>query len=151
MLVLSRKPGEQIVIEGGITVTVVEVNGNRVRLGITAPPDVCVLRSELAGQWDGLPQELCETTKCSDAVAVSPPGQAVRPLRSAPQSQMNSKLATLGLQPTSSGTPSVTLWDSTSTPEGHAVSNSYESRRQEGNNKIGRSRSTHCSVVTRES
>jgi carbon storage regulator len=48
MLVLSRKPGEKIVIEGGITVTVVEVKGNKVRIGIEAPDDVRILRSELA-------------------------------------------------------------------------------------------------------
>ena len=47
MLVLSRRVGEEIVIAGGIRVTVVAVNGQRVRLGITAPPAVRVVRSEL--------------------------------------------------------------------------------------------------------
>ena len=47
MLVLSRKPGEKIIIGNGITVTVVEVNGNRVRVGIDAPHAVPILRSEL--------------------------------------------------------------------------------------------------------
>ena len=47
MLVLSRKPGEKVVIDGGITITVVEVNGGRVRIGIDAPADVEILRSEL--------------------------------------------------------------------------------------------------------
>ena len=37
MLVLSRKPGEKVVIGGGITVTVVSVKGNKVRLAFTAP------------------------------------------------------------------------------------------------------------------
>jgi carbon storage regulator len=47
MLVLSRKPGEQVYIGNHITITVVEIKGNRVRLGIDAPSDVSVLRAEL--------------------------------------------------------------------------------------------------------
>jgi len=47
MLVLSRKVGESIVIGNGITVTVVEVHGERVRLGFTAPADVSIHREEL--------------------------------------------------------------------------------------------------------
>ena len=46
MLVLSRKVGEQIIIDNSIVVTVTEVKGNRVRIGITAPPDVRVDRGE---------------------------------------------------------------------------------------------------------
>jgi carbon storage regulator CsrA len=37
MLVLTRKPGAKVVIDGGITVTVVRVLGNRVRLAFDAP------------------------------------------------------------------------------------------------------------------
>jgi len=47
MLVLSRKPGEKVIIGDGITLTVVEVKGNRVRIGIDAPDDVRILRAEL--------------------------------------------------------------------------------------------------------
>jgi carbon storage regulator len=47
MLVLSRKPGEAIVIGNGITVSVIEVQGERVRLGFTAPPEVPVHREEV--------------------------------------------------------------------------------------------------------
>ena len=47
MLVLSRKIGESIIIDGDITVTVVAVNGNKVRIGISAPPDVTVDREEM--------------------------------------------------------------------------------------------------------
>ena len=47
MLVLTRKDGERIVIDGGITVEVVEAQGGRVRLGISAPPEVRVMREEL--------------------------------------------------------------------------------------------------------
>jgi carbon storage regulator len=47
MLVLSRKPGEKVVIGNGIIVTVAEVKGNRVRLAFEAPGDVKIMRSEL--------------------------------------------------------------------------------------------------------
>ncbi len=48
MLVLSRKPGESILIGENVLLTVLEVTGNRVRLGIQAPPEVRIFRSELA-------------------------------------------------------------------------------------------------------
>ncbi|PZR54144.1 carbon storage regulator [Xylanimonas oleitrophica] len=47
MLVLSRRVGESLVIGGGITVTVVEVRGETIRLGIDAPRDVRVNRAEV--------------------------------------------------------------------------------------------------------
>jgi carbon storage regulator len=47
MLVLSRKKNEQIVIGGHITITVVEVRGDKVRLGIEAPRLVSVHRKEV--------------------------------------------------------------------------------------------------------
>ena len=47
MLVLSRKPGEKLVIGSGIVVTVLGVRGNQVKVGIQAPDDVVILRSEL--------------------------------------------------------------------------------------------------------
>jgi carbon storage regulator len=54
MLVLSRKRGERIVIPGcSVTITVVAVEGNRVRLGIAAPPDVAVVREELVAAKQG--------------------------------------------------------------------------------------------------
>ncbi len=47
MLVLSRKIGERIIINDTITVEVLQVVGNRVRLGITAPDGVPIMREEL--------------------------------------------------------------------------------------------------------
>jgi carbon storage regulator len=47
MLVLSRKPGEEIVIAGNIRITVVSVRGEQVRLGIEAPRNVAVDRQEV--------------------------------------------------------------------------------------------------------
>ncbi len=62
MLVLSRKVGEQIVIDGNIVLTVVEVSGNRIRLGITAPRDKAVVRGELVGFGHDLESCIPETT-----------------------------------------------------------------------------------------
>lgn len=47
MLVLSRKKNESIVINDNITITVVEVRGDKVRLGIEAPTEVPVHRREI--------------------------------------------------------------------------------------------------------
>jgi carbon storage regulator len=47
MLVLTRRIGEQIVIDGVISVTVVAIQGDKVRLGISAPPSVRVDRAEV--------------------------------------------------------------------------------------------------------
>ena len=47
MLVLRRKAGEAIVLNGAITIYVLAVEGERVKLGISAPPEVVIVRSEL--------------------------------------------------------------------------------------------------------
>jgi len=47
MLVLSRRESERIRLGDSIVVTVVQVAGDRVRLGIEAPPEIRVLREEL--------------------------------------------------------------------------------------------------------
>ena len=47
MLVLSRKENERIVIDDDITITLVEIRGDKVRLGIEAPKDVPVHRQEV--------------------------------------------------------------------------------------------------------
>jgi carbon storage regulator len=47
MLVLSRKRDESIVIAGNITITVVDIRGDKVRLGIAAPAEVPVHRREV--------------------------------------------------------------------------------------------------------
>ena len=56
MLVLSRKVGEKIVIpETGVTVTIVEMHGNRVKLGFQAPPEIRIHRAE---RLNGSPQAI---------------------------------------------------------------------------------------------
>jgi carbon storage regulator CsrA len=47
VLILSRKVNEQIKIGPDITVTIIEIKGRYVRLGIEAPPEVRILRAEL--------------------------------------------------------------------------------------------------------
>ena len=47
MLVLSRKPGQQCRIGADITITVLQIQGGQVRLGITAPKEVSVHREEI--------------------------------------------------------------------------------------------------------
>jgi carbon storage regulator len=47
MLVLTRRVGEEIVIDGSIRVMVVAVKGDKIRLGISAPPSVPVDRKEV--------------------------------------------------------------------------------------------------------
>lgn len=58
MLVLSRKPGESIAIGDSIRVTIVEVSGDRVKVGIEAPQEVIILR-----------QELCEAVEAENRAA----------------------------------------------------------------------------------
>jgi carbon storage regulator len=47
MLVLSRKIGESILIDGGIRITIVGIQRNQVRLGFEAPDQIRILREEL--------------------------------------------------------------------------------------------------------
>ena len=60
MLVLSRKKNESIVIDDTVVVTIIEVRGDKVRLGIQAPRDVAVHRQEV------LDAILAEKLKISD-------------------------------------------------------------------------------------
>ena len=50
MLVLTRRPGESIVVGENIVVTVIEIKGGQVRIGIDAPREVDVYREEIYEQ-----------------------------------------------------------------------------------------------------
>ena len=66
MLVLSRKQNETIVIDENIQVVVLEIQGNRVRLGPEAPKDASILRREIAiefNQHNPPNSELLKTSK----------------------------------------------------------------------------------------
>ena len=62
MLTLSRKKRESIVIGASIVVTVVEIRGDKVRLGVTAPKEVPVHRNEV---YEAIQRE--EQEECGDA------------------------------------------------------------------------------------
>lgn len=47
MLALTRKVNEKIIIDGGIEIKVLEVNGERVKLGIEAPKNISIYRDEI--------------------------------------------------------------------------------------------------------
>jgi carbon storage regulator len=47
MLVLTRRCGEHLVIDNDIVVTIVAIEGNKIRLGIQAPPSIRVDRAEI--------------------------------------------------------------------------------------------------------
>lgn len=87
MLVLSRKRDESIVINNDITITVVEIRGDKVRLGVEAPKDVPVHRREVYDaitQKDGVDvfdtapakreQAAAEKTGASDGTTASDSG-----------------------------------------------------------------------------
>jgi len=69
MLVLSRKKNESIIINDHITVTVIEIRGDKVRLGIEAPKDVTVHRREVyeAIQNQAKDRDLGQTPVTPDA------------------------------------------------------------------------------------
>lgn len=69
MLVLSRKEGESIVVNDDVTITVVEMRGDKVRLGIEAPRDIPVHRREV---FDAI-------GRLRDAIHENPESVATRP------------------------------------------------------------------------
>lgn len=56
MLVLSRKPGERIRIGDDVTLTIVRIGPNSVRLGIDAPRSMSIVREELCIDFSELPE-----------------------------------------------------------------------------------------------
>jgi carbon storage regulator len=64
MLVLSRKKNESIVINNDITIVVVEIRGDKVRLGVEAPKEVPVHRREV---FDAIHRNEMTTTEKADA------------------------------------------------------------------------------------
>ena len=66
MLVLSRKKNESIIINDHITVTVVEIRGDKVRLGIDAPKDISVHRREVY-------EAIQNQTKLAEAATLAAP------------------------------------------------------------------------------
>ncbi|RNM13142.1 carbon storage regulator CsrA [Nocardioides pocheonensis] len=76
MLVLSRRAGESVVIGEDVTITVLEVRGDVIRIGIDAPRSVAVHRAELLEQLETVNRE-----------AASPSEDAVQSLSAALRSR----------------------------------------------------------------
>ena len=70
MLVLSRKPGEALRVGEEVEITVVEVKGDMVRLGIQAPRDVQVWRREL---WEAIVEENRKAAEEAAAAGLAAP------------------------------------------------------------------------------
>lgn len=88
MLVLSRKCGEKIVIDGDITITIVATAGNKVKIGIEAPPHVSILRSELA---DAQPVVNLTASEAATPKAVLPPSPDALVAEQSPSSRPSRK------------------------------------------------------------
>ena len=70
MLVLSRKPGERILIGDLVAVTIVRIGPNSVRLGIDAPREMNIAREELARGDRHRQTDLAATPELADATTV---------------------------------------------------------------------------------
>ena len=78
MLVLSRRVGEEIAIANDIRVTVVAIQGQRVRLGISAPPSLSVVRMELSAmQGDAASRSVRDEHEERTIVCQEPGGRRV--------------------------------------------------------------------------
>ena len=63
MLILTRRVGETLMIGDEVTVTVLGVKGNQVRIGVNAPKDVSVHREEI---YERIKKEQAESTSTED-------------------------------------------------------------------------------------
>ncbi len=79
MLVLTRKPTEEIHIGDGVTITILRVRGQCVRVGIKAPDDVRIVRSELRStEKEAAPSHACPVAPMESASVIRP--ERSRPL-----------------------------------------------------------------------
>jgi carbon storage regulator len=77
MLILTRRPGERVVIGDEILVTVMGVSGHTVRLGIAAPSGVPIYREEI---WLAVKEEnRAAAAAAADALPASPPQAPAQP------------------------------------------------------------------------
>jgi carbon storage regulator len=67
MLVLSRKPSQQVLIGSDVSITIVRIDRNNVRIGISAPAGVSILRQELVGKPQKRGQKRADQTNCIQA------------------------------------------------------------------------------------
>ena len=69
MLIITRKPGEKIMLGDDVTVEVIEVSGSSVRIGIAAPRSLPVYREEI---WAAVKEENAASAASADAVPDDP-------------------------------------------------------------------------------
>lgn len=96
MLILTRKPGESLYIGDSVKITVVEIKGNQIRVGIDAPPELRIYREEiflqileenkkaaeaelsgssldkLSGSWKGMSKQVGSERKLAKAPKATP-------------------------------------------------------------------------------
>ena len=94
MLVLTRRKGQSIMIGDGIEISVEDVSGDAVRIGIRAPKEVSVYRREL---YDAIREENISAARTAGAAAVqelklqTPPQKGKREKQSLGKARNNSK------------------------------------------------------------
>jgi carbon storage regulator len=66
MLIITRKPGEKIMLGDDVIIEVMEISGSRVRIGIAAPRSVPVYREEI---WNAVKQENAAAAEAAATVA----------------------------------------------------------------------------------
>jgi carbon storage regulator len=71
MLQITRRAGERIVLDGGISIVVLEVSGGQVKVGVDAPREVRVYRGEI---WDAIAEENRAAADAAPDVLPLPPG-----------------------------------------------------------------------------
>lgn len=108
MLILTRKKNETIHIGDGISITVIRVSGNKVRLGVSAPRDLRVMRIEL----DASPSSPAEQTKTSLAEADAGIGEdADADADGTSEAVSDDKANQSGLRHKQADTPTTGTWD----------------------------------------
>lgn len=68
MLALSRKMGESIIVDNNIEITILEVKGEQVKIGVTAPKSVPIYRKEIYVQIQGANKEAVDNGDNMSAV-----------------------------------------------------------------------------------
>jgi carbon storage regulator len=72
MLVLTRKKNESIIIDGGIVIEVLQISRDQIRIGVTAPSEIKVLRSELRPFSQQQPVLACGAGSIADGAGSLP-------------------------------------------------------------------------------